>query len=86
MLKREIDDAGSDAALKRAASYAAALERTAKAWQIRYTSIERRVDKKGLFSSGKEEFFFDGNSYPSLAAAESARADAATQLEESTDA
>jgi hypothetical protein len=81
-LKREIDDAGSIASFDRATSYAAELERSAKAWQIRYTSIEKRSVKKGMFSSSDEEYFFDGKGYPSLAAAETARADAARQLEE----
>lgn len=82
VLKREIDDAGSIASFDRAISYAAELERSAKAWQIRYTSIEKRSAKKGLFSSSDEEYFFDGKGYPTLAAAETARADAAKQLEE----
>ncbi len=84
VLKREIDDAGSVAAVERAAAYAAELERSAKAWQIRYTPIEKRSVKKGMFSSTDEEYFFDGKGYPSLADAETARADAAKRLEESS--
>lgn len=82
MLKREIDDAGSVASFDRAAAYSAELERSAKAWQILYTSIEKRSAKKGISSSSDEEYFFDGKGYPSLFAAETARADAAKKLEE----
>lgn len=82
VLKREIDDAGSVASFDRATSYAMELERGAKAWQLRYTPIEKRSVKKGMFSSSEEEYFFDGKGYPSLAAAETARAEAASQLEE----
>lgn len=81
VLKREIDDAGSVAALERTASYIAELERSAKAWQIRYTSIEKRSVKTGMFSSS-EEYFFDGKGYTTLAEAETARDTAANQLEE----
>ncbi len=84
VLKREIDDAGSVAAVERAAVYAAELERSAKAWQIRYTPIEKRSGKKRMFSSPDEEYFFDGKGYPSLADAETARADAARRVEESS--
>jgi hypothetical protein len=84
VLKRQIDDAGSVAAAGRAAAYAAELERSAKAWQIRYTPIEKRSAKKGMFSSADEEYFFDGKGYPSLADAETARADAAKRFEESS--
>lgn len=83
VLKREIADAGSVAAAVRAAVYAAELERSAKAWQIRYTPIEKRSVKKGMFSSSDDEYFFDGKGYPSLADAETARADAAERVEES---
>lgn len=84
VLKREIDDAGSVAAVARAAAYAAELGRSAKAWQIRYTPIEKRSVKKGMFSSSDDEYFFDGKGYPNLAEAEAARADAAGRLEESS--
>ena len=84
VLKREIDDAGSVAAAERAAAYAAELERSAKAWQIRYTSIQKRSVKSSLFSTAQEAYYFDGKGYPSLAEAEAARADAARRLEETS--
>ena len=81
VLKREISDAGSSACLARASAFKAELERGAKAWQIRYSDIEKRSSKKGIFSSASEEYFFSDKGYPTLADAEAAREAVASRIE-----
>ena len=79
VLQRQIEDAGTPAALERATRYAGELQNSATAWGIRYQPIEKKT-VKSTFSS-KEEFIFDGQEYGSLALAEKARSDAAAAAE-----
>lgn len=81
ILQRDIDDAGSTEAAARARSYSMELERVSKAWEIRYTPIERRTVKTGMLKT-VDEYVFGQKVYPSLESAEEARAALAIDAEQ----
>ena len=80
ILQRDIDDAGSEAAAERAKQYAKELENSARAWEIRYSPIEQRTKKTGMFST-VTEFVFGDEAFETLEAAEAARSKYALSIE-----